>query len=73
MAQSAYDLMEPLRPVVDRNVLKFAPAHTFMPRDFTINSKGECRLNPQMAKVVASRLGTMSADEIVKVFLRKLQ
>jgi len=34
-----YDLMEPLRPVVDRKVLEFALAHTFTPGDFTISSK----------------------------------
>ena len=48
-----YDLMEPLRPVVDRKVLEFALANTFTPGDFTISSKGGCRLNPQMARVVA--------------------
>jgi len=35
-----YDLMEPLRPVVDGKVLEFALAHTFTPGDFTISSKG---------------------------------
>jgi CRISP-associated protein Cas1 len=44
------DLMEPLRPIVDRKVLKFVQAHTFRPADFTIRSEGVCRLNPEMAK-----------------------
>src|SRR5262249_42043803 len=34
------DLMEPLRPVVDRKVLEFVQAHTFHPADFTIRADG---------------------------------
>src|SRR5262249_9407249 len=48
-----YDLMEPLRPIVDRTVLKFVQAHAFHPADFNITSDGVCRLNPEMAKCVA--------------------
>ena len=51
------DLMEPLRPVVDRRVLNFVQAHTFHPGDFTIRSDGVCRLNTEMAKYVVSRIG----------------
>lgn len=47
------DLMEPLRPIVDRQVLQFVQAHTFHPADFTIRSDGVCRLNPEMARTVA--------------------
>jgi hypothetical protein len=65
--------MEPMRPIVDRAVLDFALSNTFMPGDFMINGFGGCRLNPQMAKVVAGRLATMSADRVVKEFLRQLQ
>ena len=36
------DLMEPLRPVVDRRVLEFVQAHAFHPADFTIRSDGVC-------------------------------
>jgi CRISP-associated protein Cas1 len=46
------DLMEPLRPIVDRNVLKFVQEHTFHPADFIIRSDGVCRLNPEMARHV---------------------
>lgn len=46
------DLMEPLRPIVDRKVLVFVQAHTFHPADFTILSDGVCRLNPEMARYV---------------------
>jgi CRISPR-associated endonuclease Cas1 len=68
-----YDLMEPLRPVVDRAVLEFALSHTFTPGDFTINKWGGCRLNPQMARVVANRLAAMSAAGAVNGFLKQLQ
>ena len=46
-----YDLMEPLRPVVDRNVLEFALSNTFTPGDFTINKSGGCRFNPNWQRL----------------------
>jgi CRISPR-associated protein Cas1 len=68
-----YDLMEPLRPLVDRKILGFALGHIFTSGDFTINSAGGCRLNPQMAKVVAGQLMTMSANRVVKEFIGLLR
>jgi CRISP-associated protein Cas1 len=47
------DLMEPLRPIVDRGVLEFVQSQTFHPADFTIRSDGVCRLNPELARSVA--------------------
>ena len=67
-----YDLMEPLRPIVDRQILKFAQAHAFTPGDFTINQWGGCRLNPQMAKVVAKQVTDIKADHIVRTFIKAL-
>jgi CRISP-associated protein Cas1 len=58
--------MEPLRLSVDRKVLEFAFANTFTPGDFTINSAGGCRLNPQLAKVVASQIATVETRPVVK-------
>jgi CRISP-associated protein Cas1 len=66
-----YDLMEPLRPVVDRKILEFALANTFMPGDFTINSKGGCRLNPQMARAVAQAIGKIEVNTVAP-FMRLL-
>jgi CRISPR-associated protein Cas1 len=43
------DLMEPMRPVVDRVVLDFAQANTFSPGDVTLRDDGICRMNPQLA------------------------
>src|SRR5262245_16800179 len=51
-----FDLMEPLRPIVDRKVLEFVQAHTFHPGDFTIRTDGVCRINPEMARQVVVRL-----------------
>lgn len=53
------DLMEPLRPIIDRRVFEFVQAHTFHPADFTIKSDGVCRLNPEMARhIVKATAGT---------------
>ncbi|MHB1325168.1 MAG: CRISPR-associated endonuclease Cas1 [Thermoleophilia bacterium] len=49
-----YDLMEPHRPQVDRELLAFVRSQTFMPRDFVIDTKGVCRLHPELARQVAS-------------------
>jgi CRISP-associated protein Cas1 len=67
------DLMESLRPAVDEQILGFVASQTFHPGDFTINSWGGCRLNPQLAKVVAARLATMAADGPVNGFLAQLK
>lgn len=63
-----FDLMEPLRPAVDRKVLEFIQAHTFHPADFTIRSDGVCRLNPEMTvhlvRLVGDGLAHQTAMEI---------
>lgn len=48
-----YDLMEPLRPQVDRKVLGFVLTHTFAPGDFVMETNGVCKLHPQLARGVA--------------------
>jgi len=67
-----YDLMEPLRPVVDCAVLSFALSHTFSPGDFTINRVGACRINPQLARVVARQTSELSISGVVNDFLKLL-
>jgi hypothetical protein len=47
-----YDLMEPLRPLVDRKLLEFMQKTTFAPADFILTSNGVCRLNPQLARSI---------------------
>ena len=66
-----YDLMEPLRPVVDRRILEFALGNVFSPGDFTINKVGGCRLNPQMIGPVVRAID-IPADRVVADFRRML-
>jgi CRISPR-associated endonuclease Cas1 len=61
-----YDLMEPLRPQVDRMVLDFVQGRTFDPRDFVLTERGVCRLHPQLARTVAGlALGNSLVQEVV--------
>ena len=56
-----YDLMEPLRPRVDRLVLDFVRSHTFAASDFVLRADGVCRLHPQLANRVAG----LSANNVM--------
>lgn len=56
-----YDLMEPLRPQVDRLILDFLQGRTFDPQDFVLTERGVCRLHPQLARSIAERT-TLEAD-----------
>jgi CRISP-associated protein Cas1 len=50
------DLIEPLRPIVDRIILDFVRAKAFTPTDFTIRRDGVCRLNPELGKALVRLL-----------------
>jgi CRISPR-associated protein Cas1 len=63
-----YDLMEPLRPHVDRLVLSVVLSHTFVPSDFVLDSNGVCRLHPQLARQVAKQ--ALSDTEVQEVVMR---
>ena len=57
-----FDLMEPLRPIVDRTVLEFVQSRTFHSADFILASNGNCRLNPELARnVIRSVAAAISA------------
>ena len=47
-----FDLMEPLRPVVDRAVIKLVSEETFSGADFILQKNGVCRLSPELARRV---------------------
>jgi CRISPR-associated endonuclease Cas1 len=64
LAALVFDLMEPLRPIVDRSVLQFLQSHTFHPADFTIRSDGVCRLNPEMARYLAQMVSSLFASSV---------
>lgn len=48
-----FDVIEPLRPVVDDHVLTLLETRTFSAREFFETRQGVCRLLPPMAKVLA--------------------
>jgi CRISPR/Cas system-associated endonuclease Cas1 len=49
----ALDHMQPMRPVVDRAVLRLINSVTFTGADFSIQHDGVCRMNPELARRVA--------------------
>jgi CRISPR-associated protein Cas1 len=49
-----YDLMEPLRPLVDAKVLGLLARTTFHYGDFLLANDGACRVHPQLARYVVS-------------------
>jgi CRISPR-associated protein Cas1 len=58
------DVMEPLRPVVDRAVLGFVWAKkSFNPADFMLTGDGICRLHPQFARVMIRRVDEALGDQ----------
>ena len=67
-----FDLMEPLRPIIDRKVLEFVQGHTFHPVDFTIRSDGVCRLNPEMARHVVTVTARLSEDGKSQISMKNL-
>jgi CRISP-associated protein Cas1 len=48
--------MEPERPRVDRAMLDFVKGHVSDPADFIMRSDGVCRLNPEMARMVVTKV-----------------
>ena len=64
-----YDVMEPLRPVIERGILDILASHVFVPGDVFLTDRGVCRLHPQMARAVAAaaRLGGRTADVVAKI------
>ncbi|WP_162560579.1 CRISPR-associated endonuclease Cas1 [Methylobacterium durans] len=57
----ALDLVEPIRPLVDRAIISFALANELHPADFAIKPNGCCRLNPQLARSVLQAVGQSAA------------
>ena len=47
-----YDLMEPFRPQIDREVLSFLKSYALSPKDILQTGSGICRLHPHLAKTV---------------------
>lgn len=47
-----FDMMEHLRPIVDRAVLKLVQEETFTGADFILREDGVCRVSPNLARKV---------------------
>jgi CRISPR-associated protein Cas1 len=69
------DLMEPIRPVVDRAILRFVHGHSFSGGDVTLRDDGVCWLNPQLARNIVSLVMQSAMAPPLKVvdFKRSLQ
>lgn len=48
------DLMEPMRPLVDRMIFELTRDEAFSSGDFTIVVEGVCRLSPQLGRLIAA-------------------
>jgi CRISPR-associated endonuclease Cas1 len=52
----AADLMEPVRPLVDRHLLELVTTHVFAAADFFETRQGVCRVTPPLARELAKTL-----------------
>jgi CRISP-associated protein Cas1 len=64
-----FDLMEPLRPIVDRKILEFVQSRTFHAAYFTLANNGCCRLNPELARNVVRAITATKTDAVVRLTL----
>ena len=46
------DRMEPLRPVVDREIMRLILSETFSTSDFVVTNEGFCRVNSQLSRKI---------------------
>lgn len=61
------DLMEPYRPIIDREIIELLSDETLSGADFSIQNDGVCRLNPEMARYVAQKILTSEGSIAVTV------
>jgi len=66
-----FDLMEPVRPIMDLKVLEFITSHTFAPDDFILNKNGVVRLHPQFARYVVKVV--QDIRDIEKITLKNIK
>ena len=67
-----YDLMEPLRPIIDRKLLETICSHSFATGDFFLHPSGMVRLNPKLARYVASEI-RIQREKVERVIESVLQ
>ena len=67
------DLIEPIRPLVDRVILELVRSNTFSPADFVITADGTVRLHPQLGRALVARIGAPSTIRpLIASFLAKI-
>lgn len=73
-ASFVYDLMEPVRPFVDRLMLEFVRAHIFKEGDCWKTREGFYRLDPRLTTAVTPRTGKQRGTvfPIVRLVEREL-
>ncbi|SFF01769.1 CRISPR-associated endonuclease Cas1 [Nitrosomonas sp. Nm166] len=54
-ASLVFDLMEPLRPQVDRVIFSWVAAQRWRRSDFVVDRQGVIRMHPQLARVVVTK------------------
>ena len=57
----ALDMMESERSVVDRKVLTLLQSDTLHPADFTLSTKGTCRVGPELARLIAQEAAELTS------------
>jgi CRISP-associated protein Cas1 len=71
------DLIEPMRPIIDREILAFIQTHVFSPSDFILNKMGVCKLHPQFARTVVKlvqdiqEIETATANNLRKILISR--
>ena len=69
-----YDLMEPLRPYVDRLGLSFIRSYTFTRDDFILGNNGVCRLHPQLARHMVELIASdIEIRDVVSAAVEKMR
>jgi hypothetical protein len=61
-ASFVYDLMEPIRPTVDRLVFEFIRKHTFADTECWETREGYCRLDPEFAARVTAWIPQLRSE-----------
>jgi CRISPR/Cas system-associated endonuclease Cas1 len=59
-----FDLMEPLRPIIDKKLLGFIKNHVFFPSDFLMTKMGICKLHPQFARNIIKLVQDLKEIEL---------
>ena len=63
-ASLVYDLMEPMRPIVDQVIFNWMMMQRWRRADFVIDRQGVIRVHPQLGRVVVTK--AMLPDKVVR-------